>query len=100
MLKMPLLHDEAAAVITTKLMIPRRRDADPVEHHDERALRGVELVPGDERHDDDQGADVEDQDPPHHGVDRAREHRLDSAPRQRSRSTSSTPRKANATIVN
>ena len=55
---------------------PCRRDADPLEHHDERALLGVELVPGDERHDDDQGADVEDQDPPYHGVDRAREHLL------------------------
>ena len=50
---------------------PRRRNADPLEHHDERALLGVELVPGDERHDDDQGADVEDQDAPYHGVDRA-----------------------------
>ena len=38
---------------------------------DERALAGRELGPGHERHDDEQRADVEDEDPPDDGVDGA-----------------------------
>ena len=60
---MPLLHDEAAAVMTTKLMMLAAPGMPICSNTSTNGLSlGIELVPGHQRHDDEQCADVEDQD--------------------------------------
>ena len=74
-LKIPLLHDEAAAVMTTKLMISAPPGIPVFSKTKTKGLvSGDELVPCDEGHDNQQSADIKDQHPANNAIDRMGKH--------------------------